>query len=1375
MSELDLLQAVGATPDAIAQHAKETRLRLEAAGYDEAAITKYLTGNISPPDQAPEPFLRRFMNGTEVGNTLKDIAGGKGLGSVFRTIAAARKGFVEGFGTLDNIEGDHEVVNKGLEDLGVFGKPGDPSPIRFANEAIGNPLITAGDVLLRGLNAGVTAAGFAGSQILSETTEAKPTEEGAVAKAKRGGEELSTLFGIGAMLAGNEPIWTKPYIDPRTGELSDLKIGGLPTAEDFGNAAKGIGGPKAPYSVQEKLLTLYQEKGIHPSEVAADAANDVTITQKLLSDDPKDLPYSPIPTSENMTKIPPAAEDVTKTPEATVTSEIAATAEATSETAPIIEGVPTVVEGGGAGQPPEPPPGEILPPEAAGEGPKRIEAKPTIEVTPEQALADAKARIDAKINVGGASPSNRWSFARIYENVFDKLYGFQQAEKAATGTGKMIEETGESPTKLARLMAGVSDKVKMFLHDAPVDFHTFESNGKSLEQILNEAGEDISHPLVKGVTQQEVGQIQEQFAKAPRVDVQGFRQFIASVRTLELDKLGHKTEINVADAMKVVEAAPAKYKSSMMDLVRYQDSILRYLRESGVISRSGYAAMKEMHQFYIPFYKMIARESLDTEGGTSMLAFDPVKYISSAAGQIIDPLESIIKNTFAFIEAADRNVISTKMIDLLQEVEQAAPVGKTTPKVVDELMPGLEPAIQKLIGHNGGPTLDPEVLTNLAEAARPDLSGRVSIFRDGVKETYEIDPHLAEIMKGLHEETVNFLVRILSKPSSWVRAGSVLAPQFGPRFLIRDLSYSMATYSGPGFFNPIDTLRGLVGQIVKDEDFTKWNLGGGGGGALAGLDRKFMQESLDKLIGRPTITGRMWNTVLDPNSSLARKLIAAGNYASGASAINKFVIYPMRVMTELAMSANRLGAFKKVMRAMEKANASGKASMAEMMEAARSTDLTNPVEPGKVVGSVRGGPQNITKEQILSAAWISRETGIDPARIGASMKAANLISTFLNATIADPVRLVRALRDRPGQFLLVGGMMATASALSWALNHKDSRYEELPAWDKMTNFHILLSKWEEVPEFMTLGRPADQVRFSMGKTFVNNGADLRFPLAFAYGILFGTGTTALLSAFADHNPMKASDFAGAIIQSSMPQMIPTVALPALEAWANRNQYTGAPLVPAYLESQLPEYRYTQYTTEISKRLGAILGAVPGVRNTSLGSGAFSGVASTITNPIVIEQWVKDWTGTTGVYALKLADMALRKAGVLPDPPQPLGTLADIPVIGAFVSRYPSASAQSVQDFYEETGRRLTIYTTWQARMKDGDYDAAEKIRAFGGNEMFIRLDGMRKAISMQGVLIRSIWKDPRTTPEEKQQLIDATYWRMIWLAQNGNSILEGLK
>jgi hypothetical protein len=272
--------------------------------------------------------------------------------------------------------------------------------------------------------------------------------------------------------------------------------------------------------------------------------------------------------------------------------------------------------------------------------------------------------------------------------------------------------------------------------------------------------------------------------------------------------------------------------------------------------------------------------------------------------------------------------------------------------------------------------------------------------------------------------------------------------------------------------------------------------------------------------------------------------------------------------------------------------------------------------------------------------------------------------------------------------------------------------------------------------------------------------------------MFGSGPERLLDAYFDQKPEAFHDFSNSVASALSPGAIPTVALPLVEQWANRSSFTDRPLIPQSMEKLLPEYQYNPYTTETAKALGRIIGAFPGIRDAKLGSGPAAGVARSLSTPILMENYIRAWTGGLGGYALQTVDAGLRKAGVLPDPPQPADTLADIPVVKAFVVRYPSASTESIQRFYDEYDKSKVYFDTFMAKAKEGDLVATQHVEEMGGPRTFAQLDGFKEALGEHSQLVRDIWKDPAMPPDEKRQLIDQLYMSMTEMAKSGVSVMR---
>ena len=1094
------------------------------------------------------------------------------------------------------------------------------------------------------------------------------------------------------------------------GEIVELPIGTMARSEDFVTAAQIVAGEEAPMAVQQKMLRAYEEDGVHPSELAHDAQTDPIVAQRLLSSVPEPsrtmprymnagpftIETTPLSGKRLFHETSPESaasmivEDLTNSVDKMRTSnmfladnadiaigqggsgvrvefdgnlvsgrehskpgtgdltgrEYQANAISNNAIKSIIvepgaelplrpswrarfdaEFTKTVESDGtirydrkvkeaapaGGGAPPEPP---AAPPKPPAEPP----APP-----PEGSFEAAQKTILDKISVGEVAPKERMTWDKFYTQAVDDLHP--------------IKGVSEDAYTLARLTRGSTGKAEHFLEFGTYDFNTYQVNGKPLAEIL----------------------------KPVAADLEPVRAFLASKRALEIEATGRKSGMDVEAAQRVVSEGEGKYGKIAEEIVGYQNNLLKYMRDSGVLTEEAFNAMSEAGKNYVPFYRVFEATEAGGGAGKGFGPGNPLKRLKGSERDIVDPLESIIKNTYAYVSVAERNAVGIKLIDALKADGAEVTVGKVTK----------DPDLAAYLKENG--VTNPEAITEFIKTAAQQDGDTIGAFRNGVKETVKVDdPELVTAFRGLDQGSAGMLAQVLAVPAKFLRAGAVLSPDFIVRNVVRD--FMTAFVNSKGVFSPIDTIRGLKSTIAKDADFQDWLKGGGSNSALVGLDRRYLQESLQKLNTDTGLMERSWNVIKHPvDSTLA----------------------PLRMLSELAENATRLGEFKK---------------------------LTGP-----------------DKASIQAAAFASREVTLDFARIGASMRAYNMITAFGNAQLQGLDRVGRAFIDRPGNTMLkVAGGITLPSVLLWFANKDDERVKDLPSWQK-DMFWIVATK--------------DHL--------------YRIPKPFELGVVFGSGVERVLDATLGANPEAFNKFAKSVIDIVLPSMTPTIAQPLLEQFANRSTMSDRTLIPADMEKHLPEYQYTPYTTELTKSLGKIVSAFPGMRATATGPGApFGPIARAVTSPILMENYIRSWTGGLGVYAMQAADAALRKTGALPDPIMPAATLADIPVVKAFVVRYPSASSQSIQDFYDQHEVGKKFFDTWMAKAQEGDAEAMSRIQAAGGSMMFMRLDAIKETLTEHSKLIRDITKNPSVDAKEKRQLIDGLYFNMIEIGKGGKQMMR---
>lgn len=1400
------------------------------------------TPPISLPDHIPQAFLDRFdpeQPADPVAGMEK--AGGPNLAQ--RILGAAIEGGTAGFGE-GSLGLSPESVQR-FRKLGIFNDPDRDQPlfggIRFANEAVLRPTLSAIDAFFRGGNALLYGAGAVGGQVLAEASGANEAEQ---ARARRDGAHLATTA---FLLSAGNPV--ARYKRSPTGEVYSETIGGVPTAADFATAAEVIAGDKAPRAVQEKMLAAYKEKGLTPAEIAADAQTDPILAQRLLSSDVADVEKVAMPAIKARGRIfedlnhgladeaaeralgPLTSSDLESG--FTTTHGRFVSREEALEIANRNEQRTMRVDDGQlqTGQYTREPRTKPLEGGGGDKGP------PSTPEPPEPgSFGEAQKKILDKVSVGEGAPKEGWSWDKFYRQAIDDLHPLKKVDEEAYN--------------LARLTRGQFGKAEHFIEYGTFDFNSYKTNGPALKSILEQVTKDLD----------------------------GFRAYLTSKRAIEIEASGRKSGIDLEAAQRVAAEGEGKYGKAAADLQKYQENVLAYLRDSGVISGEAFTAMREAGQNYVPFYRVFQAE----EGGGAGKSFgpgNPVKKLKGSERDIVDPLESIIKNTYAFISVAERNAVGIKLIDALKKEGEKVTVAKPKPALSREGGEAVVPGAPRktYIADIANRKIDLPTVEELGKAIKAARDGEKKfaeasgftakqeariqelnrIIDRGGRAADEAMAEKARILESVPDEGVDLNIadvdslRQLRREFESLEKTKTESVDTYADGIVRVLKrYLVKATEGDDFAKAVFAKalseakkNGIDTKILSDETFKRY-LGELSDGDRAFMEGQFRAASRPKITAEPkpqpysgpdaellnylkengvanpekladfvTATAKEDGTTLsafrngvkeqvqvkDPelvaafrgldqdSANLLTKVLAlpAKGLRAGATLTPDFIARNIvrDFMTAFVNSGRGLftpiDTIKGLKSAITKdadfqdwmkgggANATmvalDRAYMQESLAKLnaetglmqRSWNVVN--SPIRFLRMTSELAENATrlgefkklrgegKEAIQSAAFASREVTLDFARVGASMRAANMVTAFLNAQVQGLDRVGRAFVDRPlNTTAKVAGGITLPSVLLWWANHDDPRYKDLPHWQKDL-FWIVMTK--------------DHI--------------YRIPKPFELGVVFGSGAERILDATIGQNPEAFDKFGKSIMDIVTPNILPTAAQPVLEQFANRSTMQDRTLIPQEMEKFLPEYQYTPYTTELTKKLGQIISAFPGVRGQAVGPGApFGPIARTVTSPILLENYIRGWTGGLGMYAMQAADLSLRKAGVLPDPVTPTPTLADIPVVKAFMVRYPSATTQSIQDFYDQHEVTKKFYDTWLAKAKEGDTDAMARIQAAGGPMMFVRLDAIKDTLSEHSKLIRDIYKNPTVKAEEKRQLIDSLYFNMIEIGKAGKQMVR---
>lgn len=893
--------------------------------------------------------------------------------------------------------------------------------------------------------------------------------------------------------------------------------------------------------------------------------------------------------------------------------------------------------------------------------------------TPAPVRSEAESKVLSRVGDSPEKPKFELNWNRAYTAAIDKFNPIAKFAQVVTGGKKLAADA--DPYTLARLTRGNAGRATQFIENAPFSFKTFENieGAKPLKEIFKPFADDLD----------------------------GWRAYSISKRAIGLEKRGVKTGIDVEAAKQVVTDGAPKYESALQEVVKYRGYLLRYMRDAGILTEAQIKNWETVDPDYAaPFYRILEDDAAGGPmAGKGLSVKNPIKAIKGSDLKLIDPVESLVRDTYTFIELAERNRVLRSVVELgekfdappelLQKVEAAVKPIDVTPE-----------EIARFASDIGS---DMEVAGQMMTVFRPlrqELTAnQIALYREGKRQVYQVPPELAESLKQMDSTSANVLMRVLAGPSKTLKAGTTILPEFVLKNFIRD-QLSAFVFSTNGYIPVVDFVHGLGEQFTKGPAYQQWLKGGGANATFVSMDRNYISENVLRLEPVKSVRKRVWNYVGTP-------------------------IQAAQMFGELVENATRVGEMKRGMK--------GKAA---------------------------------TAENVLQKSLDTRELTLDFSRQGGStaMQAANQAIAFMNPQMQGLDRAIRAFKENPlGTTIRVAAAVTVPSILFWLANRDDPRYAEIPRWQKDLFWHVMADNWQPATREEAGTQGAFARQNEMGDWEVNHGAIYKIPKPQELGILFGSIPERMMQAVWMKDKKAFSDLEETVFEAALPGMVPNVAIPFIETFNNKSMFTGAPIVPGHLEGTLPEVQYTEYTSATAKKLSQILPPIP-----------FGELK--LSSPMVIENWVRAWTGGLGMYALQLSDQALVATGVEPPSSKATAAFADIPIIKAFVTRFPSASAQSIVDFRGRYKESQVYVKSVEVSRGRGDFESMQRIRFAEKNQSkFVTLDGIQDSLNTLKRNIELVNANPEFSPDEKRQLIDGLYFTMINFARHGNQLADEIK
>lgn len=595
--------------------------------------------------------------------------------------------------------------------------------------------------------------------------------------------------------------------------------------------------------------------------------------------------------------------------------------------------------------------------------------------------AAPQARLRSHISIGENPNKTPYTASQLTRDLVDDLHFLRLAADDAKAAGTDLPPS-QNPYLLARNLRGSYGMADTFIRSGVADFKTKAVTlGTSLEDALK--------PVA--------GRIPD------------FRDWIVAKRAQELHAQGRQTGLVDSD----VQATSARFANdpafndAFNRIKAWNDSVLQYAQDAGLVTADGTAAMREMNQDYVPFHRVFevgageapAVEGLGTGRGLNVGKPGSLKALKGSPRDIIDPLETMVRNAYSVITASEKQAINLAVADLARKPDMGKWVEHiATPK--ESVKVGIEKIRQQLedAGADLSKVPDDLLLQFFQNSSfAPFGENVIKVVQDGKPQFYRLKRELFETFHALDLEDSGTLVRILSQPAQVLRAGVTVAPDFALANALRD-AFTSAIVSRHGLFPFEAVFRGMQAMLRDPKLVAEWQAAGGKNSIEASyFDRAKLQKFLSERITKDMTPGqRAWIVTKSPLQAL-------------------------RWLSSLSEEATRIGEYQKAFNDLRKG------------------------------GMPEGDARRL-------AAFESRDRQ-DFAKGGAKTKIVRRLTAFWNAGLQGNIRLFQAFKEKPIQTTLRGlAFITIPKLLEQSLNWDDEDYWDRPQWQRDLFFMIPAGK-----------------------------------------------------------------------------------------------------------------------------------------------------------------------------------------------------------------------------------------------------------------------------------------------------------------------------
>jgi hypothetical protein len=277
---------------------------------------------------------------------------------------------------------------------------------------------------------------------------------------------------------------------------------------------------------------------------------------------------------------------------------------------------------------------------------------------------------------------------------------------------------------------------------------------------------------------------QVETAGIPKLDLD---TYLANKRMAGFGQVGR--DIYGVDPQKsgqIVNALETKYPNIGQfadQLYGYQNKGFQEMVDAGFISPENAKIIQGQNPDYAPLKRVMdeVNDYLGVPTRKTMQGSQPITKIKGSTRQIESPLESIIGNTFSQRAAIEKNRVAKAIVGL-----------------------------QNIAGDMG-----------FTKVPKSDLD-TITVWNNGQKEYWNVGKDIADVAKGVNEEQMNLVLKVLQAPAALLRQGATgRNPEFMIPNIVRDQLDAGIT-SKYGYIPFVDYVSGLKSMVANDDIYQKW-------------------------------------------------------------------------------------------------------------------------------------------------------------------------------------------------------------------------------------------------------------------------------------------------------------------------------------------------------------------------------------------------------------------------------------------------------------------------------------------------------------------------------------------------------------------------